>query len=105
MGAKLASSPRVVASLPVCVTQDIANTRSRADHAFAMYGQLPSYRAMLDREGVAGPTDVSMLGSEAEVRDRLSAMAEAGATDFSAVEFCKTDDEREHTREVLRSFI
>jgi 5,10-methylenetetrahydromethanopterin reductase len=98
-------APRIVASLPVCVTQDIENTRSRADHAFAMYGQLPSYRAMLDREGASGPTDVSILGSEAEVRDRLSAMKEAGATEFSAVEFCKTDEEREQTREVLRSFL
>jgi hypothetical protein len=35
----------------------------------------------------------------------LSAMKEAGATEFSAVEFCKTDEEREQTREVLRSFL
>ena len=98
-------APRIVASLPVCVTQDEAATRKRADRAFAMYGQLPSYRAMLDREGVANPTDVSILGSEAQVRERLEAMAEAGATEFSAVEFCKTDEEREHTREVLRSFL
>lgn len=98
-------APRIVASLPVCVTQDEAATRKRADRAFAMYGQLPSYRAMLDREGVASPTDVSILGSEAQVRERLEAMAEAGATEFSAVEFCKTDEEREHTREVLRSFL
>ncbi len=97
--------PRIVASLPVCVTDDEATTRSRADRAFAMYGQLPSYRAMLDREGAATPTDVSILGSESYVRDRLNAIAEAGATEFSAVEFCKTDDEREHTREVLRSFL
>ncbi len=97
--------PRIVASLPVCVTDDEATKRSRADRAFAMYGQLPSYRAMLDREGAATPTDVSILGSESYVRDRLSAIAEAGATEFSAVEFCRTDDEREQTREVLRSFL
>lgn len=98
-------APRVVASLPVCLTDDVASTRARADRAFAMYGQLPSYRAMLDREGAAGPTDVSIIGGEAEVKDRLNAIAEAGATEFSAVEFCKTDEERERTREVLRSFL
>ncbi len=97
--------PRIVASLPVCVTNDEAATRSRADRAFAMYAQLPSYRAMLDREGVEGPTEVSILGSEAYVRDRLHAIREAGATEFAAVEFCKTDDERERTREVLRSLL
>lgn len=98
-------APRIVASLPVCVTDDEASTRSRADRAFAMYGQLPSYRAMLDREGAAGPTDVSIIGSEAKVKDRLNAIAEAGASEFSAVEFCKTDEERERTREVLRTFL
>ncbi len=97
--------PRIVASLPVCVTDNESATRARADRAFAMYGQLPSYRAMLDREGVAGPTDVSIIGGEAQVRDRLNAIAEAGATEFSAVEFCKTDGEKERTREVLRSFL
>ena len=99
------AAPRIVASLPVCVTQDETTTRARAKRAFAMYGQLPSYRAMLDREGVENPTDVSILGSEAYVRDRLHAIAEAGATEFAAVEFCKTDEERQHTRDVLRSFL
>lgn len=97
--------PRIVASLPVCVTDDEAHTRSRADRAFAMYGQLPSYRAMLDREGASSPTDVSILGSESYVRDRLHAIRDAGATEFSAVEFCRGDDERERTRELLRSFL
>lgn len=99
------AAPRIVASLPVCVTQDETTTRARANRAFAMYGQLPSYRAMLDREGVENPTDVSILGSEAYVRDRLHAIAEAGATEFAAVEFCKSDEERQHTRDVLRSFL
>ncbi|MDP6977227.1 MAG: LLM class F420-dependent oxidoreductase [Myxococcota bacterium] len=97
--------PRIVASLPICVTEDEANIRNRADRAFAMYGQLPSYRAMLDREGAETPTDAGIFGNEAYVRDRLNAIAEAGATEFSAVEFCRTDDERENTRELLRSFL
>ncbi|MGY8805402.1 MAG: LLM class flavin-dependent oxidoreductase, partial [bacterium] len=100
-------APRLceAAAKAVCVPDDTASTHSRASKAFAMYGQLPSYRAMLDREGSAGPADVSIIGSEAQVKDRLSAIAEAGATEFSAVEFCKNDDERNRTREVLRSFI
>lgn len=98
-------APRIVASLPICVTEDEAATRARADRAFSMYALMPSYRAMLDREGVDTPTEVSILGSEAQVRDRLNAIAEAGATEFTAVEFCKTDREREQTREVLRSFL
>jgi 5,10-methylenetetrahydromethanopterin reductase len=48
-------SPRVVCMLPVCVTDDPARARADADQAMAIYGQLPSYRAMLDKEGAAGP--------------------------------------------------
>ena len=57
-------SPRVVCALPVCVTSDPAAARASAAAEFAIYGQLPSYRAMLDREGAAGPGDVAIIGDE-----------------------------------------
>jgi alkanesulfonate monooxygenase SsuD/methylene tetrahydromethanopterin reductase-like flavin-dependent oxidoreductase (luciferase family) len=98
-------APRVVAGLPICVTDDKERTHERLGRAFAIYGQLPSYRAMLDREGAEGAADVSVIGSEAEVRDHLAEIADAGATDFAALEFCKTDDERVRTRELLRSLL
>lgn len=98
-------APRVVAGLPICVTDERERTLERIGRAFAIYGQLPSYRAMLDLEGAEGPPDVSVVGSEAYVRDRLGEIEEAGATDFAALEFCKTDDERERTRELLRSLL
>src|SRR4051812_28343090 len=41
---------RIVAALPVCVTDDPAAARERAATVFSVYGFLPSYRAMLDRE-------------------------------------------------------
>jgi len=95
------AKPRVVAGLPICVTDDVAATRERAQRGFALYGQLPSYRAMLDREGAADPADVAIVGSEAEVEDALGRLAEAGATDFAAAEFTRTDDERDRTRALL----
>ena len=42
--------PRVVCVLPVCVTDDPDGARARAGRVFAIYGKLPSYRAMLDRD-------------------------------------------------------
>ena len=59
---------RVAASLPVSVTDDIAAARARAAEEFAIYGQLPSYRAMLDREGFAGPEDAAIIGDEHGLR-------------------------------------
>ena len=77
-------APRVVATLPVCVTDDAAGARERAAAVFAIYGQLPSYRAMLDREGAAGPADVAIVGSAAEVSESVAALADVGVTDFVA---------------------
>ena len=56
--------PRVVCILPVGVTDDVEAARARADEVFAVYGHLPSYRAMMDREGVAGPSGLSVIGDE-----------------------------------------
>lgn len=97
--------PRVVAGLPICVTKDEAGVRQLARRAFAIYGELPSYRAVLDREGARDAADVAIIGSEAQVKEQLSAIAEAGATDFAALEFTRTEDERVQTRELLRSLV
>ena len=80
-------APRVVAALPVCVTDDVDGARARAAKVFAIYGQLPSYRAMLDREGASGPADIAIVGTAAEVTERVGALADIGVTDFAAVEF------------------
>ena len=64
-------APRVIAALPVCVTSDAEAAKGRAAKVFEIYGSLPSYRAMLDREGAAGPEDIAITGSEAEVIDRI----------------------------------
>jgi F420-dependent oxidoreductase-like protein len=96
---------RVVAGLPVCVTDDPDGARERASNVFAIYGHLPSYRAMLDREGAAGPADVAIVGSEQDVRDGISRVAESGATDLAAVEFGVDEGEQQRTRELLRSLL
>lgn len=80
-------APRIAVGLPVQVTDDPAGARAAAAKTFAMYGQLPSYRAMLDREGAAGPADVAIVGDEATVRAQVQALAETGATDFVASPF------------------
>lgn len=94
--------PRVVATLPVCVTDDPAGMRERITKMSAMYGQLPSYRAMFEREGVENPGDLGILGSEAQVEDQLGVLAEAGLSDYAASEFTPTPTERERTRSLLK---
>jgi 5,10-methylenetetrahydromethanopterin reductase len=96
---------RVVAGLPVCVTDDVDDAKQRAAQVFAIYGQLPSYRAMLDREGAAGPADVALVGDEATVRAGIERIAETGVTDFLAAEFAANDTEKTRTRELLRTLL
>jgi 5,10-methylenetetrahydromethanopterin reductase len=97
-------SPRVVCILPICVTSDPAAARAAAAKVFAPYGQLPSYRAMLDREGAAGPADVALVGDEAAVEAQLADLADAGVTDFVAGEFGRGEDAT-RTRRLLTSLL
>ena len=97
--------PRIISSLPVLVTDDADGARERADKAFAIYGQLPSYRAMLDREGAAGPGDVALVGDEATVAKGIQGMGDAGVTDFIAAEFGATEADHTRTRDLLRSLL
>ena len=78
-------APRVVCSLPVCVTDDEAGARALIGQFLDGYQDLPSYRAMLDREGADGPADVAVVGTEAQVNAALDELKASGATDFSAL--------------------
>ncbi len=93
-------SPRVVVGLPVCVTADSAAARERAAKSFGFYNNLPSYRAMLDKEGVAGPADVAVIGDEDQVAGELRHLVGLGATEFSLPLF-GSSEERERTLTVL----
>jgi F420-dependent oxidoreductase-like protein len=78
---------RIVCGLPVVVTNDPAGAREAASKAFVIYGQLPSYRAMLDAEGAKAPGDVAIAGEERAVEQALEQLAAAGVTDFNAAIF------------------
>jgi len=96
--------PRIVCMLPVQVTDDPAAARAAAAEEFAIYGQLPSYRAMLDKEGAAGPADVAIVGAEDTVAAQITALADGGVTDFVAIEYAR-GEERQRTRSLLKKII
>lgn len=94
---------RVVASLPVSVTDDVDAARKQAAELFAMYGTLPSYRAMLDREGYAGPEDAAIIGDEATVSQRLDELKSVGVDEFVGATFDSSAEGRARTRALLRT--
>jgi 5,10-methylenetetrahydromethanopterin reductase len=97
------SEPRVVAGLPVAITDDVEKARERVGSVLQMYGTLPSYRAMLDREGVQGPADVALVGNEAQVGVAIDQLSETGATDLMAAIVPVEGDTAERTLEFLTS--
>jgi F420-dependent oxidoreductase-like protein len=96
--------PRIVCALPIAVTSDVDGARKRAADLFAIYNTLPSYRSMMDREGVEGPGELAIVGSEDEVRDQLRELEAIGVTDFNASMFPGDPDEAEATNAVLGSW-
>lgn len=79
------AAPRFVAMVPVLLTNDVAAGRQTIDTAFQMYGQIPSYRATLDRGGAKGPSDVAVVGNTEDIEAGLREYADVGVTDFVAV--------------------
>ncbi len=96
------SAPHVIATLPICVTDRPDEIRTKLNASAGWYAKLPSYQAMFAREGASMPADVALVGSAAEVEDRLALLADAGVTDYSASEFTPTAETKLETRELLR---
>lgn len=97
-------SVAVAAALPVSVTDDVAKIRALAAEQFAMYGHLPSYRAMLDREGFAGPEDAAVIGDESTVSGQLDELRAAGVDEFVAIPFDPSPEGGQRTRACLRAW-
>ena len=78
------AEPRIAVSLPVSVTGDVDGVKERIRQEFSIYPGLPSYKAMLDREGAADAADIAFVGDEETVAAAITKLAGAGATDFVA---------------------
>jgi 5,10-methylenetetrahydromethanopterin reductase len=95
---------RVAAALPVGVTDDTEILRKVAAQQFAMYGQLPSYQAMLEREGYSGPEDAALIGNEDDVSRRLDELRDAGVDEFAVDPFDPSPEGRARSRACVRAW-
>ncbi len=64
------------------MTSDVEAAKERINKATAIYPTLPSYKAMLDKEGAESAGDIGFVGDEESVAASVARLAEAGATDF-----------------------
>ena len=93
--------PRIVAGIPIALTDDPDAARAWVAKNLAMYGMIPSYRAMLDKEGAEGPADIAIVGGEAELDASIKRLHEIGVTDFDAWVIPVTPDAETRTLDYL----
>jgi F420-dependent oxidoreductase-like protein len=73
--------PRVIAAVPVHVSDDAEAARAFAHEQLAFYGTIPSYQKVLAREGVDDAAQIAAVGSEKQVLAAVRRYLDAGATD------------------------
>jgi F420-dependent oxidoreductase-like protein len=73
--------PRIVAGVPVVLSDDADAARSVAAEQLAFYETIPSYQKVIAREGVDSVADLAAVGPAESVIRRLKSYLDAGATD------------------------
>lgn len=96
-------TPRIAAGFPICLTNKPDEARAFIGETLTVYGQLPSYRAMLDREGLDGPADIALVGDEAALDAEIARLKSCGVTDFIASILGPDDGDFDRTVEYLAS--
>ncbi len=96
-------APRVVASFPTALTNDPDRAREKISEMLGMYGMLPSYRSMLDREGAGGPGDIAVVGDEKALDAALDRLRDIGVTDYDATLLPVEEGFEARTLEYLQS--
>ena len=75
-------SPRIIAAVPVLISDDVDAARTTAAEQLSLYETIPSYQKVVAREGVGTVTDLAALGPEGSVVRQLRRYLDAGATDL-----------------------
>ena len=98
-------TPRIMALIRICVTDDHAGAYAIADATAQRYRTIPSYRAVQDKEGLDDPAELHLIGSWERVLDGLAAYAAAGVTDFRLEVAAHDDAARAATRDALAAHL
>jgi len=92
--------PRVVVSLPMCVTDDAVAAKERINRRLGSVSDFPSYQRALDAERADSVAEISLVGDEGTVVDALRRLEDLGVTEFAAM-VMGNRDERAATMDAL----
>ncbi len=98
-------APRVMALVRLCVTDDVDGAYALAQQIGAGYGVLPSYAAMLAKEGLSDAADLHLIGSWERVLDGLAEYAAAGVTDLRIEIVAHDDRSRQATQDAFADYL
>ena len=94
-------APRIVAGVNVALVSDTARADERMAQWIGQYRLMPSYKAMIDREGSDDPKRFTLVGDESQIRSGLARLEDAGVTDLDASLLPLESDCRERTLDFL----
>jgi F420-dependent oxidoreductase-like protein len=95
--------PRVIAAVPVLVTDDVDAGRTAAAETLAFYATIPSYQKVIAREGVDSVAELAAVGDAAALRTQLQRYRDAGASDLVLSPLRGVDVDRQALWEVAAS--
>ncbi|WP_167097735.1 LLM class F420-dependent oxidoreductase [Mycobacterium sp. DL592] len=74
--------PRVIAAVPVLVTDDVPAGRRAAEEVLSFYTAIPSYQKVIAREGVSSVAELAAIGPAEAVLEQLRSYRSAGVSDL-----------------------
>ena len=87
----------------IVLTSDADAANEKVAQLLEQYRMMPSYRAMIEREGSAKPADFAIVGDEKALDAGLERLRNIGVTDFDANILEIEEGSRERTLDYLES--
>lgn len=84
-------APRIIAVVPVLVTDDADAARDDVAAELSFYETIPSYQRIIARENISGPVELAAVGPADVVTRQLRRYVDAGATDVVLTPIGRTD--------------
>ena len=100
---RLPQHARIVASVPVVVTDRADVVKPAVDVYTGPSAGLPAYQRVMEQQQTERVSDIGIIGSATEVEDGLAALAESGVTDLNPILLDVEEDpgSARRTRELL----
>ncbi|MBV8995409.1 MAG: LLM class flavin-dependent oxidoreductase [Pseudonocardiales bacterium] len=99
----LSADARIVVQVITMPTNQPEHAHETIARDFAAIGDMPAYRASLDRAGLTSPADTVIIGDERAITQALTRFRDAGATDL-IISPLDSPENRATTLDIIAAF-